>query len=348
MAGESARQLAQRQRAKAERLTRSATLWERGADGEEATANALAQLPKETWTVLHDGKWPGRPYANVDHIVVGPPGVFVIDSKNWSGQVAVKEGVLRQNGRSREKYVAAAAEAGLAVARLVPLLEPRLVHPVLCFVRDDELSGWVRDVMVCSTSNVITMLTSRSAVLAEPEVNQLCLDLDLGLREAGLAAPAVASGGRVSYRRSSAVPAGERRATASRSRKRYSSRSNLVGAVAGLAFAAVLIFRPDVLTGLADDVSGLIVDQPTTDKSDRSRTSSARSRRTRTAADPRTGSNVRRTEKAKNSLVSACVNAESSSYPVPNGPNGPARLDSELIPEGDGPRSFHAAGLNLH
>ena len=267
MAGESAREVAQRQRAKAERLTRSATLWERGAEGEEATANALAQLPTGTWTVFHDVKWPGRRYANVDHIVVGPPGVFVIDSKNWSGQVAIEDGVLRQGGRSRESSVAAAAEAGLAVARLVPLLEPRRVHPVLCFVRDDELSGWVRDVMVCSTSNVVTMLTSRSAVLAEHEVNQLCLDLDLGLRDAGLAAPAVASGGRVSRRRSPAVPAGERRATTSRSRKRDSSRSNLVKAVAGLAFAAVLIFRPDVVTGLADDVSGLIVDQPTTEKS---------------------------------------------------------------------------------
>ncbi len=155
MAGESARAVAQRQRAKAERLARSATLWERGAEGEEATAGALGQLPSGTWTVFHDVKWPGRRYANVDHIVVGPPGVFVIDSKNWSGQVAVKDGVLRQDGRSREKDVAAAAEAGLAVARLVPLLEPHLVHPVLCFVRDDELSGWARDVMVCSTSNVV-------------------------------------------------------------------------------------------------------------------------------------------------------------------------------------------------
>lgn len=40
MAGESARELARRQREKAERLTRSATLWERGAEGEEATADA--------------------------------------------------------------------------------------------------------------------------------------------------------------------------------------------------------------------------------------------------------------------------------------------------------------------
>ena len=48
MAGESARDAAQRQRARAERLTRSAALWERGAEGEEAVADALAQLPTET------------------------------------------------------------------------------------------------------------------------------------------------------------------------------------------------------------------------------------------------------------------------------------------------------------
>jgi hypothetical protein len=173
MAGESARDVAQRQRAKAERLARSAALWERGAEGEEAVAAALAQLPSETWTVFHDVKWPGRRYANVDHIVVGPPGVFVIDAKNWSGQVAVKGDVLRQNGFSRERDVAGAAEAGLAVAGLVPLLKPNLVHPVLCFVSDEELSGWVRDVMVCTTSNVARMLAARPAVLPGDEQAQL-------------------------------------------------------------------------------------------------------------------------------------------------------------------------------
>ena len=63
--------------------------------------------------------WPGRRFANIDHVVVGPGGVFVIDSKNWSGDVRVVEGTLRQNGRSREKAVASAADASLAVAELV-------------------------------------------------------------------------------------------------------------------------------------------------------------------------------------------------------------------------------------
>jgi hypothetical protein len=41
MAGDSARDFARRQREKAARLERSAENWERGADGEAATAAAL-------------------------------------------------------------------------------------------------------------------------------------------------------------------------------------------------------------------------------------------------------------------------------------------------------------------
>src|SRR5688500_611754 len=108
MAGESARERAERTREKAERLERGGDSWERGAEGESATARVLAALPPD-WVVLHDLRWPGRRFANIDHLVIGPGGVFVVDSKNWTGRVAVDGGVLRQNGRSREKAVAGCA-----------------------------------------------------------------------------------------------------------------------------------------------------------------------------------------------------------------------------------------------
>lgn len=63
----------------------------RGADGEEGTAARLAALPNDQFTVFHDVRWPRRRYANFDHVVVGPDGVFVIDSKNWSGRIKVDE-----------------------------------------------------------------------------------------------------------------------------------------------------------------------------------------------------------------------------------------------------------------
>ena len=138
MAGESARESARRQREKAARLQRSAELWERGADGEQATAAALDALPKDTWTVFHDVHWPGRKYANVDHVAVGPSGIFVIDSKNWSGMITIRDNVLRQSGRAREDAVVGAAEAALAVARVAP----SIITAELAGVRD-ALWNWL-------------------------------------------------------------------------------------------------------------------------------------------------------------------------------------------------------------
>ena len=183
-AGESAREVARKRREKAERLAQVADAWDRGAAGEEATARALASLPPE-WTVLHDVRWPGRRKANIDHVVIGPGGVFVIDSKYWSGTVSVAGDVLRQNGRSREKVVAAVADAALAVTGVIGQLP---AVPVLCFVRDEPITGWARDVMVCSTANVNEMLTSRPPVLHAATIARLLPVLTRGLFPATSAA----------------------------------------------------------------------------------------------------------------------------------------------------------------
>jgi Nuclease-related domain len=60
--------------------------WQRGAAGERRTARLLDRLTRDGYVVFHDLAVPGSP-ANVDHLVVGPSGVFVIDSKQWSGSV---------------------------------------------------------------------------------------------------------------------------------------------------------------------------------------------------------------------------------------------------------------------
>lgn len=177
-AGQSANEIARRHREKIARLQRSAAAWEAGAVGEQTTGRVLATLDPAAWRVLHDVPWPGRPRANIDHIVVGPPGVFVIDSKNWSGSVKVDRGVLRCNGRSRESAVAGVAEAGIAVLELVP---DTPVRPVLCLVRDDPADGWVRDVMLCSTGNLLQMITTRPPVLSPDDVRRVTATIHAGL-----------------------------------------------------------------------------------------------------------------------------------------------------------------------
>jgi hypothetical protein len=63
-----------------------AVAWRRGAAGERRTARLLGPLQRQGWAVLHDLAVPGS-RANIDHLVIGPGGVFVIDSKHYRGRL---------------------------------------------------------------------------------------------------------------------------------------------------------------------------------------------------------------------------------------------------------------------
>ncbi len=68
------------------RPSEQARTWQRGAQGERHTARLLRRLARDGYVVFHDLAVPGSP-ANVDHLVIGPTGLFVIDSKQWTGSV---------------------------------------------------------------------------------------------------------------------------------------------------------------------------------------------------------------------------------------------------------------------
>jgi hypothetical protein len=68
------------------RPSTQARAWQRGAAGERQTARLLDRLGRDGYVVFHDLAMPDSP-ANLDHLVVGPSGVFVIDSKQWTGSV---------------------------------------------------------------------------------------------------------------------------------------------------------------------------------------------------------------------------------------------------------------------
>lgn len=59
---------------------------DRGASGEEHVGALLDELPREQWEVIHDATL-GR--GNVDHILLGPAGVFTIETKSHPGPVRV-------------------------------------------------------------------------------------------------------------------------------------------------------------------------------------------------------------------------------------------------------------------
>jgi hypothetical protein len=68
------------------RPSEQARTWQRGAAGERRTARLLNRLTPDGFVIFHDLAVPDSP-ANVDHLAIGPTGVFIIDSKQWTGTV---------------------------------------------------------------------------------------------------------------------------------------------------------------------------------------------------------------------------------------------------------------------
>jgi len=79
--------------------------WETGAVGEEEAAAQFAALgptyPRVR--VLHDRRESVRARANIDHVLVGPAGVVVADTKAWSGRAVVRDRDLVVAGRKRSE-----------------------------------------------------------------------------------------------------------------------------------------------------------------------------------------------------------------------------------------------------
>jgi len=114
--------------------------WAIGAAGEERLAAELAAVPG--LQVLNDRKVRGT-RGNIDHIVIAPAGVFVIDAKNHKGMVEIRnrgwflrpDHRLTVGGRDHSAMADAMGWQVEAVAAALEGADPMPpVTPVLCFL----------------------------------------------------------------------------------------------------------------------------------------------------------------------------------------------------------------------
>jgi hypothetical protein len=63
--------------------------WRFGREGERWTEKELRKVEQRGWSVRHDLANDG--YGNLDHIVIGPGGLFLIDSKHLQGRVVMED-----------------------------------------------------------------------------------------------------------------------------------------------------------------------------------------------------------------------------------------------------------------
>src|SRR5262245_56573068 len=106
----------------------------KGILGEEAVAEVLVGLPSTYW-VLH-GVWTG--HGDVDHVVIGPTGVFAIETKAWEGTFYRRRGQLYCNGKPAQHVLRQARGAARQVRLL--LLEAGITESVEAVVVASQAS----------------------------------------------------------------------------------------------------------------------------------------------------------------------------------------------------------------
>ncbi len=89
--------------------------WAKEAFGERVVGWMLGRLP-EGWYVFHDVPV-GNRGTNIDHILVGPAGVFILNTKYFSGTVRVAPRPIRVNGVPKDFLPRSVHEAGRAARR---------------------------------------------------------------------------------------------------------------------------------------------------------------------------------------------------------------------------------------
>lgn len=159
--GDFAMETSRHRRAKQSRLPHVGEGDAHQVEAELRTTHALEDLPDKEWTVVGDLEWPGGRYGHVDHVVVGPSGVYVIDTTTWTSDVTVFGDVLRHEGHAQDFVVASLTEAAAAVALLTPGVPLRLVKPVLVVGGAVGMETNLGSMLVCSTDRLVPMLEAR-------------------------------------------------------------------------------------------------------------------------------------------------------------------------------------------
>lgn len=147
----------------------------KGARGEERVAALLAGLPAR-FHVFHDVAFCVGA-GGIDHVVVGPTGVFAVETKCWAGVVTFKEGVVVVNGRLPNRPPLAQARASAyALARFFSErmeTAPDCV-PVVCFASDTFQPGTLsyEGAAICNAADLQVLITTHNGYLSADEIER--------------------------------------------------------------------------------------------------------------------------------------------------------------------------------
>ncbi|HVE45209.1 MAG TPA: NERD domain-containing protein [Acidimicrobiales bacterium] len=152
--------------------------WRIGADGEEKIAVRLAKLAKRDpqWRFLHAVPVGDRG-SDIDHLIIGPPGVFTLNAKNHPGaKIWIGGDTFLVNGQ-RQPYVrngrfeARRAARLLSAATSAPVVAVGVIVPV--GAADIRVKKLPADVKVVNRMRLVRWLESLPPVLPPERIDAL-------------------------------------------------------------------------------------------------------------------------------------------------------------------------------
>jgi hypothetical protein len=149
--------------------------WYKGALGEIAVGRILAGLGPE-WLVLHAVPV-GSGWSDIDHVLVGPAGVFTLNTKNHTGQSVWVAGQTLMVSGTKQRHLYNSAHEAARAAKLLGTATGLAVHVtgVLVIVGPRRLTirEKPRHVMVLTERQLLASMRRRKAVLNAAQIQNI-------------------------------------------------------------------------------------------------------------------------------------------------------------------------------
>lgn len=182
----------------------AASRYRAGAAGEVEVASrverVLVDLGSADWHLLADRRWPGT-RANLDLLLVGPPGVVVIDAKQMADPGIVGGSLFNGQSCEDDQVDGVRDQADAVAAALSHVgLAPTAVHPMLVLSRRDLAPTDLRGITVVGAASVQKALVRLGNLLKSEDVervvsalNEVCPPRAASTRPVRVVSPATAA-----------------------------------------------------------------------------------------------------------------------------------------------------------
>lgn len=142
------------------------------ATTEARTAQVLAPLTAVGHHLLADRQWPGSRRAQVDLVVVGPGGVFIVDTKAWAEVAIQRDRIFRGQEDVTDDVLRLADLAYTVEGDLAEVgLAPGEVHAVVVLAGRARVNERVGPVEVVGEKDVLRHIASRGNRLTPAQVD---------------------------------------------------------------------------------------------------------------------------------------------------------------------------------